>query len=126
MRTATSAGTRWWNVKHPAAYVARLRAGQSPAVGREVLDEATRAVEEVLLGVRMAERAAGGRPRRGQRAQVDVLVADGLGTVTGGRFRLTRPVDCSPMPWCAGWSLIDREPGPAPGTPGLWLPRVRC
>ena len=30
-------GTRWWNVKHPAAYAARLAAGQSPAQAREVL-----------------------------------------------------------------------------------------
>jgi oxygen-independent coproporphyrinogen-3 oxidase len=85
------AGTRWWNVKHPAAYVERLQEGQSPAVGREVLDDDTRAVEEILLGVRMADglRVAELSPR--QRGEVDLLVADGLGSVAGGRFRLTRP-----------------------------------
>lgn len=85
------AGTRWWNVKHPAAYVQRLEDGQSPAVGREVLDEATRAVEAIMLEVRMA----GGIDVAGlsaeQRIEVDRVVADGLGEVIGGRFRLNRP-----------------------------------
>ncbi len=63
------AGTRWWNVKHPAAYVERLGAGQSPAVGREVLDAGTRAVEEIMLGVRMA----------------DGLIVDDLSAVAAGR-----------------------------------------
>jgi putative oxygen-independent coproporphyrinogen III oxidase len=85
------AGTRWWNVKHPSAYVERLRLGQSPAVGREVLDDDTRAVEEVLLGVRMAEGLRVDELTVGQRGEVDLLVADGLGSVAGGRFRLTRP-----------------------------------
>jgi oxygen-independent coproporphyrinogen-3 oxidase len=85
------AGTRWWNVKHPSAYVERLRLGQSPAVGREVLDDDTRAVEEVLLGVRMAQGLRMDGLSADQRGEVDLLVADGLGSVAGGRFRLTRP-----------------------------------
>ena len=85
------AGTRWWNVKHPAAYVERLRAGQSPAVGREVLDAGTRAVEEIMLGVRMAEGLRVDDLSAAQRGEVDVLVSDGLGGGgRGGRFRLTR------------------------------------
>ena len=28
-------GVRWWNVKHPRTYAARLAAGASPAAGRE-------------------------------------------------------------------------------------------
>jgi oxygen-independent coproporphyrinogen-3 oxidase len=83
-------GTRWWNVKHPAAYVQRLRAGQSPAVGREVLDDDTRAVEEILLGVRMADGLPVDGLTAAQQAEVDVLVSDGLGSVGDGRFRLTR------------------------------------
>ena len=85
------AGTRWWNVKHPSAYVERLRLGQSPTVGREVLDDDTRAVEEVLLGVRMAQGLRMDGLSADQRGEVDLLVADGLGSVAGGRFRLTRP-----------------------------------
>ncbi|HEX4442241.1 MAG TPA: radical SAM family heme chaperone HemW [Galbitalea sp.] len=48
-------GVRWWNVKHPAAYAERITAGQSPAAGRETLDEETRRVERVLLAVRIRD-----------------------------------------------------------------------
>ena len=48
-------GTRWWNVKHPAAWAARLSSGQSPAHAREVLDAETRRVERVLLEIRLAD-----------------------------------------------------------------------
>jgi oxygen-independent coproporphyrinogen-3 oxidase len=48
-------GVRWWNVKHPAAYAARLAEDRSPAQAREVLDDEQRYVERVLLGVRLAE-----------------------------------------------------------------------
>ena len=48
-------GVRWWNVKHPAAYVAQLAAGLSPAAAREVLDDQTRSVERVLLEVRLRD-----------------------------------------------------------------------
>jgi len=48
-------GTRWWNVRHPAAYAARLAEGVSPAQAREVLDEGSRRVERLLLGIRLRE-----------------------------------------------------------------------
>jgi putative oxygen-independent coproporphyrinogen III oxidase len=48
-------GTRWWNVRHPAAYAARLAGGVSPAHAREVLDEGSRRVERVLLGIRLRD-----------------------------------------------------------------------
>ena len=48
-------GTRWWNVKHPAAYAERIVASQSPALAREVLDDETREVERVLLELRVRE-----------------------------------------------------------------------
>jgi putative oxygen-independent coproporphyrinogen III oxidase len=48
-------GTRWWNVKHPAAYASRLAAGESPALGREVLTDEQQRVERVLLGIRLVE-----------------------------------------------------------------------
>jgi putative oxygen-independent coproporphyrinogen III oxidase len=61
-------GVRWWNVKHPAAYAARLAAGGSPAFGREVLDGRARHYERVLLGLRRSEglalRALSGDGRR--------------------------------------------------------------
>jgi putative oxygen-independent coproporphyrinogen III oxidase len=48
-------GVRWWNAKHPSAWADRLRAGESPAVGREVLDSATRQLENILLRIRTVE-----------------------------------------------------------------------
>ena len=48
-------GVRWWNVKHPAAYAARVSAGLSPGQARECLDAATQRIERVLLQLRLAE-----------------------------------------------------------------------
>ena len=65
------AGERWWNVKHPSAYAARILAGESPALDGEVLDAETRALERVLLEVRLRDglpaRPRGPRPCRGHR-----------------------------------------------------------
>ena len=46
-------GVRWWNVKHPTAYAARIGRGVSPAHARETLDDETRRVERVLLETRL-------------------------------------------------------------------------
>jgi oxygen-independent coproporphyrinogen-3 oxidase len=48
-------GVRWWNVKHPGTYAARLREGVSPGQAREVLTDRERHTEEVLLRIRLAE-----------------------------------------------------------------------
>ncbi len=48
-------GVRWWNVLHPSAYADRLAAGASPAAGRELLDDATRRLERVMLELRLAD-----------------------------------------------------------------------
>jgi oxygen-independent coproporphyrinogen-3 oxidase len=69
-------GVRWWNVKHPAAYAERLRAGVSPAAGRETLDGETRRVETVLLGTRLADGLA--IEALPSRDAVAGLIADGL------------------------------------------------
>jgi oxygen-independent coproporphyrinogen-3 oxidase len=54
-------GTRWWNVKHPAAYAARLAGGAagsghglSPAFAREILDTDVRRMERIMLELRLA------------------------------------------------------------------------
>ncbi len=47
-------GTRWWNVKHPAAYADRLKTGASPAHAREVLTAEQQYDESVLLRIRLA------------------------------------------------------------------------
>ncbi|MFL6100604.1 MAG: radical SAM family heme chaperone HemW [Actinomycetales bacterium] len=69
-------GVRWWNVRHPTAYAARLADRVSPAQAREVLTAEQRRDERVLLGVRLA----GGLPldQVPDRAAVAGLVADGL------------------------------------------------
>jgi putative oxygen-independent coproporphyrinogen III oxidase len=85
-------GLRWWNVKHPAAYADRLRAGQSPAQDAELLDDADRALETIMLGLRLREGlpldalSATGRARAGE------AVARGLlepGPHDAGRAVLT-------------------------------------
>ena len=87
------AGERWWNVKHPSAYAARIAAGESPALDGEVLDEPTRALERVLLEVRLRDGLpldlvdpglAGGVVERGLAEQVgDRLVLTRRGRLLG-------------------------------------------
>ena len=48
-------GVRWWNVRHPTAYAAKIGAGESPAEAREVLGDEDRRVEDVLLRVRLRD-----------------------------------------------------------------------
>jgi oxygen-independent coproporphyrinogen-3 oxidase len=71
-------GTRWWNVRHPAAYASRLADGRSPAQAREVLDDEQRRAERVLLGIRLRE----GHPLDDLRARglaaAERAVTDGL------------------------------------------------
>ena len=71
-------GVRWWNVKHPATYAARVLAGHSPAAGRETLDEATRQVERVLLGTRIRDGIPVASLSRQGRLEVAGLIADEL------------------------------------------------
>lgn len=71
-------GVRWWNVKHPNAYAARLASGASPAAGRETLTAEQRHDERVLLGVRLAEGLPVEALQADGRAAVAGLIADGL------------------------------------------------
>lgn len=48
-------GVRWWNLLHPRAYAERLAGGDSPAAGRELLTEAQRRTERLMLEVRLVE-----------------------------------------------------------------------
>jgi oxygen-independent coproporphyrinogen-3 oxidase len=77
-------GTRWWNVRHPAAYAARLASGH-PAQAREVLTPEQIEAERILLGVRLRE----GLPVDGlDPAAIAALRADGL-VDAGPRVTLT-------------------------------------
>ncbi len=88
------AGTRWWNVKHPARYAGLLAAGESPEADREALSEPERHTEHVMLQLRLATGLpltlldAPGAAAAGRAA------ADGLldpAALAEGRAVLTRP-----------------------------------
>ena len=70
---------RWWNVKHPTAYAARLADGASPGQAREVLT-----ADERAHGGRDAAAAAGRAACRWRcstpagRAGAERALADGL------------------------------------------------
>lgn len=71
-------GFRWWNVKHPAAYAARIAGGSSPAHESENLDENAQKLEEILLRSRIKsgiEIAALPAPAK---ANVAALIAEEL------------------------------------------------
>jgi putative oxygen-independent coproporphyrinogen III oxidase len=86
-------GTRWWNVRHPAAYAGRIAAGTSPGQAREVLTEPQRRTERIMLETRLAT----GCPRgllspAGDQAATSAMT-DGLaepGAFADGRVVLTR------------------------------------
>jgi oxygen-independent coproporphyrinogen-3 oxidase len=83
-------GVRWWNVRHPAEYADRLASGASPASAREVLDEESRRLERVLLGVRVRD---GMDLDELDLARVAQLASDGLveaDFASSGRVVLTR------------------------------------
>jgi putative oxygen-independent coproporphyrinogen III oxidase len=48
-------GLRWWNVKHPAAYADRLTRGESPVQDAELLQPSDRALETIMLGLRLRD-----------------------------------------------------------------------
>ena len=83
------AGTRWWNVKHPAAYAERLAAGTSPVQDHEVLDAETRRLERVLLELRLRTGLPLGTLDDAGVAAVPALEADGLVVRSGSRLHLT-------------------------------------
>jgi putative oxygen-independent coproporphyrinogen III oxidase len=86
-------GTRWWNVRHPSGYAARIAAGVSPGQAREVLSEDERQLERVMLLIRLAGGCPVGVLGPAGRANAESVVADGLaepGALADGRIVLTR------------------------------------
>ena len=79
-------GRRWWNLKHPAAYARALAEGQPPLAGEEAVDEEGRALEQVMLGVRIRA----GIPRVGlPEDAVAQLESEGLIEASADRIALT-------------------------------------
>jgi oxygen-independent coproporphyrinogen-3 oxidase len=86
-------GTRWWNVRHPSAYAARVLAGDSPAQAREILAERDRQLERILLLTRLAEGCPVTELDPAGQTAAQVAVADGLADPVAhaaGRVVLTR------------------------------------
>ena len=84
---------RWVNVKHPAAYAARLDAGESPEHEHEVLDPATQRTETIMLGLRLRDGLSAEVLDERGRAAADEMCADGAiepGPWAEGRLVLTR------------------------------------
>jgi putative oxygen-independent coproporphyrinogen III oxidase len=71
-------GVRWWNVKHPRDYAARLAARESPAAARELLSARDRATEDVMLRLRLRSGLALGELSPAQQATARIAHADGL------------------------------------------------
>lgn len=87
------AGTRWWNVKHPAAYAERVSGGASPGLEREILTAEQRHDEIVLLGSRLHDGLPVGSLHAEERTRLAGLIADELidgAAAIAGRVVLTR------------------------------------
>ncbi len=87
------AGTRWWNVRHPAAYASRMAESASPAQAREILSGAEQATERIMLLTRLAagcplgELSPVGRSAAEQAATDGLISSEALAT---GVVRLTQ------------------------------------
>jgi putative oxygen-independent coproporphyrinogen III oxidase len=86
-------GTRWWNVRHPAAYAQRVSGGLSPAQAREVLTDGERATERIMLASRLAAGCPVAYLTPAGRAAARTAVEDGLASraaLAQGTVRLTQ------------------------------------
>jgi oxygen-independent coproporphyrinogen-3 oxidase len=85
-------GTRWWNVKHPAAYAGRVSAGASPGHARETLTAGERRMERIMLLTRLADGCPVSELEPAGREAAEKAVADGLAepaALAAGRVVLT-------------------------------------
>lgn len=87
-------GVRWWNVRHPAAWADRLAAGLSPAAGRETLNEPSRRLERIMLGLRTVRGASldDVRAAIGEQAEQRLTDLCGQGLLEGSAMRAGRAV----------------------------------
>jgi coproporphyrinogen III oxidase-like Fe-S oxidoreductase len=90
-------GIRWWNVRHPAEHARLVSAGTVPSEGRETCSPAERELEDLMLGLRLADGFrldASPELARSARATIEDLVKEGLldpdAWKTDARLALTR------------------------------------
>jgi putative oxygen-independent coproporphyrinogen III oxidase len=81
--------TRWWNVKHPAAYAQSLADGHLPVGDFEVLDAAERHTEDVMLRLRLRTGLPISMLGDAERGRAEVAVNDGLVELNVDRLVLT-------------------------------------
>lgn len=87
-------GLRAWNVKHPSRYAALVGAGELPVQETEQLTDADRALERIMLGLRIADGLPEDVVPASLREQIEVHVRRGhLDAISAeaGRLVLTRP-----------------------------------
>ena len=75
---AHSAGTRSWNLKHPAAWAARVDEGISASAESEVLELSDIRHEEIMLGLRLREGLSLSLLDASGFAQAQLAVSEGL------------------------------------------------
>jgi putative oxygen-independent coproporphyrinogen III oxidase len=91
------AGRRWWTTRSTTRYLEAVEDGRSPVTGSEELDDAERAEERLLLGLRVREGLhPGDAPPLLPLALEDAMDA-GLITTACGRLQCTEE----------GWFLLD-------------------
>ncbi len=121
-----TAGARWWNVRTPERYIARIGAGRAPESGREELDAGGRAEEAFTLALRTRWGAPIGPLAAPAATALADLTEARLVEATGGRVRLTRAGRLLASDVTARLLLsgIAVAPGPAPRDPGTPAPGV--
>jgi oxygen-independent coproporphyrinogen-3 oxidase len=75
---AHSAGTRSWNLKHPAAWAARIDEGVSAIAESEVLEPTDIAHEDIMLGLRLREGLSLSTLGAAGLSQAQLAVTEGL------------------------------------------------
>lgn len=77
-------GVRWWNIKHPATYSSKLRNGDLPTAGWESLDDKSRELEVLMMGLRVCEGVALDDVPSVPRIEIEELVRSGLLSLSVG------------------------------------------
>ncbi len=85
---STIGGARWRNVENTPLYVERINRGESVREEREELDQATRAKERIMFGLRMRE-GVDRQEFAGADAELRRLATEGLTVEEAGRVFLT-------------------------------------
>ena len=104
------AGERWWNVKHPSAYAARILAGESPAQDGEVLDEPRPALWSGCCWRSACATACRSTSSTSPLSTTSSPAASASSKATASCSPAR--VGCSRTRWCASWS------GEGAGVPG--------